>query len=377
MNQPFYIERVVDKQTSLHHANHLTNKTLSEALQSEIDFSLEHNSYVVDLLSMLASRTKELSEKNLEEARSFQFLTETAITQFTDFDSDAELKLLMDQYPTIVHLLEKYKSLFCTVQKGMQPIITIADILVISPKLKRRYYSISSSSLKSPSEVTVTVGTVNIKNSMNVPIRGVCSNYLAEAKPETFVLAEIVESSFRAPPRASCPVIMIATGTGLAPFMGFLGDRKLSMSKHNANLGEWHLFFGCRDNAEVLYSDELRDMESAGAVKLHIAQSRQKGKPKKYVQDVLMDNARQIAKLLLSNAGTHLYICGDVKIAGLCNEACIEILQDAQARSYAACDDNEDGWALAMRRLGTGQCIRGPRCLGRQNHEIGCQKGVE
>lgn len=131
---------------------------------------------------MLAIRTRELSDKNLEEARSFQLLMESAITQFTDFDSDVELKLLMGQYSTIVHLHEKYQSLFCSVQKEIQPIVTIADILVISPKLKHRYYSISSSSLMSLSELSVTVGTVNIKNAMNAPIRGLPGRYIYSCK---------------------------------------------------------------------------------------------------------------------------------------------------------------------------------------------------
>lgn len=329
VEQPFYIERIEKEHTSLHRANHLTNKTLSEALQLYIDFSLEHKSYVVDLLSMLVGRVKELSEQKSQEAQSFQLLAENVISQFIEYESDKELKRLMAQYPTIVHLLEKYQSLFCSSLEGADPIVTIADILVLAPQLKRRYYSISSSSLTSPSEVSITVGVLNVKNEMNTSIRGVCSNYLADVKPDTYILASIVESTFRAPPRWSCPVIMIATGTGLAPFMGFMGDRMLSMPRYNdSNSGEWHLYFGCRNDAEVLYLDKLRSMETEGAIKLHLAQSRQVGRVKKYVQNKLMENGMEIARLLLSEAGTHFYICGDVKIAKLCNEACIDILRE-------------------------------------------------
>ena len=164
-------------------------------LQLHIDFSLEHKSYVVDLLSMLASRTKDLSEQKIQEAQLFQLLAESAVDQFTEYESDKELNLLIAQYPIIVHLLEKYQSLFCSSLEGVDPIVTLADILVLAPQLKHRYYSILSSSLTSPSKISITVAALHIRNEINTSIRGVCSNYLADVKPDTYIIASVVESN--------------------------------------------------------------------------------------------------------------------------------------------------------------------------------------
>ena len=77
---------------------------------------------------------------------------------------------------------------------------------------------------------------------------------------------------------------MIKDGTGLAPFMAFLQERANAMTDSNIGFEKCHLFFGCRSDEEFTYNDQVTQRESAGVVELHLAQTHQKGKPKKYVQ---------------------------------------------------------------------------------------------
>ena len=70
------------------------------------------------------------------------------------------------------------------------------------------------------------------------------------------------------------------------------------------------------------------EWDSSGVMQLHLAQSRQTGKPKQYVQDCLGDDpTRKKIALLLSKPETHVYICGDASMAKSSFEVCIEILQ--------------------------------------------------
>ncbi len=339
IQQTFEIGCTSCDQAFLHRADHLTNKTLKEVLEEHVDFSLDH--YAVGLLSMLLSRLEKASFTTntlMRKAQQFTGLVADAINQYNDLGDFSKIECVIHQYPTVVNLLEEYQELFCVPIgcKASDPLISIADVLVLMSRLKPRYYSISSSANSSPNEVSITVGVVNIRNQCGNLLRGVCSNYLASISMGDMISASIVESTFRAPKSASCPVIMVGTGTGLAPFMGFLGDRCILMReasthsprrKRRGMFGEWHLYYGCRSNDEILYKDKLVKMQSSGVVHLHLAQSRQKGKPNMYVQDKLLENGKEVARILLCKESAHFYICGDAKVARSCSEACIEILK--------------------------------------------------
>jgi len=108
---------------------------------------------------------------------------------------------------------------------------------------------------------------------------------------------------------------------------GFLEDRALMMKTSKNRFSECHYFFGCRNEREVLYHDKLLDWESRGVANLHIGYSRQKGAPKQYVQDLLEDFGPSLASLLLHKDGTHVYICGDARMAKSCTDTCISALQ--------------------------------------------------
>lgn len=123
-------------------------------------------------------------------------------------------------YPTVVDLLET----FAPIAAAAKTPIPLADVLSILPRLHPRLYSISSSPMKSPSIVEVSVGVVNARTSDGIDIRGVCSNYLAKLEPmKDRALVTVRTSSFRAPKDiVNTPMLLVGAGTGLAPLMGFL-----------------------------------------------------------------------------------------------------------------------------------------------------------
>ncbi len=66
----------------------------------------------------------------------------------------------------------------------------------------------------------------------------------------------------------STPLILIATGTGIAPFRSVLLQRAaIAHEAHTRAFGECWLFFGCRNaHEDFLYADELARLQKLGVI---------------------------------------------------------------------------------------------------------------
>lgn len=202
---------------------------------------------------------------------------------------------------SMLDLLEKYEACELPFERFLE---------LLRP-LKPRYYSISSSPRKHPGQASITVGVVRGPARSGLgEYRGVASNYLAERSPDDGIVMFVrtPETRFRLPEDPGKPIIMVGPGTGVAPFRGFLQARA-ALKKEGKELGEAHLYFGCRNDHDFIYRDELEGYEKDGVVTLHTAFSRKEGVPKTYVQHVMTEDAEALISIL--DRGGHLYVCGD------------------------------------------------------------------
>ena len=125
---------------------------------------------------------------------------------------------------------------------------------------------------------------------------------------------------------------MIGPGTGIAPFRGFLQEL------HDTRPGM--LFFGCRNETDFLYKNELQELTSGGnsSIELHVAFSRPTHGQGAYVQDLLWKHRREVWKLLSQKA--HVYVCGDGTMAKDVDRMLCQIAMDgsnttnAEAQSF-------------------------------------------
>ena len=86
---------------------------------------------------------------------------------------------------------------------------------------------------------------------------------------------------FRLDETPNVPILMIAAGSGIAPFIGFL-EKIASIDGKEASL-----IFGCRNEHSHIYKDSMQKRLEEGTLKnLWIAMSREGNK--KYVQDILL-----------------------------------------------------------------------------------------
>ncbi|RJO77183.1 molybdopterin oxidoreductase [Nocardia panacis] len=195
----------------------------------------------------------------------------------------------------------------------------LVDWLTVLKKLRPRQYSISSSPLVSPHEVEVTVGVLRYGR----PARGgVCSTYLADRAADEVPIFLQRAPHFRPPSDPSAPMIMIGPGTGIAPFRGFLHERRaLGATGRN-----W-LFFGEQHAAtNFYYRTELEEMFRGGFLnRLDLAFSRDQ-RERIYVQHRMIEHGAQLWSWLCD--GAHLYVCGDAnRMARDVDEALLHIIR--------------------------------------------------
>ncbi|GAB3458823.1 bifunctional nitrate reductase/sulfite reductase flavoprotein subunit alpha [Kineococcus endophyticus] len=169
--------------------------------------------------------------------------------------------------------------------------------------LQPRQYSISSAPEAHPDEVQLTVSVVRFGD----PVRhGVCSSFLAD-RADGQDLRVFVQPSpaFRPPADPSVPVVMVGPGTGVAPFRGFLQERRA----HGGGGRNW-LFFGERSSAtDWYYREEFEAWRQDGSLtRLSLAFSRDQPE-KVYVQDRMRRQGRELWRWI--DEGAHLYVCGD------------------------------------------------------------------
>ncbi|MEU6143936.1 molybdopterin-dependent oxidoreductase [Streptomyces sp. NPDC047081] len=173
-------------------------------------------------------------------------------------------------------------------------------------RLQPRLYSISSSPLTDPHLVSLTVSVVRYENLAGRARQGVCSPFLADADPDTPVPVHVQRSAhFRPPADPATPMVMVGPGTGVAPFIGFLEQRR-ALGHRGPN---W-LFFGEQHRAtDFYYEEELTGFLADGTLdRLDTAFSRDQ-RAKVYVQDRMREHGPQLWSWLQD--GAHFYVCGD------------------------------------------------------------------
>ncbi|SFL82775.1 molybdopterin oxidoreductase [Nocardia asteroides NBRC 15531] len=183
----------------------------------------------------------------------------------------------------------------------------LVDWLGTLKKLQPRQYSISSSPLTTPDEVQLTVGVVRYGEPAGDTARrgGVCSTFLADRAGAEVPIFLQRAPHFRPPLDPNAPMIMVGPGTGIAPFRGFLHERRAV----GATGRNW-LFFGDQHAAQnFYYRTELEDMFRSGFLtRLDLAFSRDQ-RERIYVQHRMIEHGAELWSWL--REGGYFYVCGD------------------------------------------------------------------
>lgn len=207
---------------------------------------------------------------------------------------------------SIVDVLEK-KAPSCNA-----PLSLYLDQL---PGIPPRWYSATSSpELDGESALQFAFSVVE-KGLATNSLSKLCTQFVKGETPQHEVMliprAADSTSKFRPPPSLETSYIMIGPGTGVAPFRGFLRERSAQLkAQDQKEVGKTMLFFGCRTrDTDFLYKEDLQELEKNGVLNvLDIAFSRE-GPEKVYVQDRLLDRAKEVAEMIQN--GASIFVCGD------------------------------------------------------------------
>lgn len=179
---------------------------------------------------------------------------------------------------------------------------------------KLRLYSIASPHMGDDGKgetVTICVKrAITVNSETGTVYKGVCSSYLCDLKVGDVVkITGPVGKHFILPNKPNVNLIMIATGTGIAPFRAFLKTRYTERAHET---GESWLFFGAQTHKDFLYENEYDAYAKQGSFHLVTAFSREEKNAqggRMYVQHRLQEHADVLFNLL-QNPNTYLFICG-------------------------------------------------------------------
>jgi benzoyl-CoA 2,3-dioxygenase component A len=138
-------------------------------------------------------------------------------------------------------------------------------------------------------------------------VKGPASNYVCDLqKGDQVKVVGPYGSTFLMPNHPGSSLLMICTGTGSAPMRAMTERRRRRMVLKEG--GELMLFFGARRAGELPYFGPLTKLPRE-FIDVNFAFSREPGKPKTYVQDLLRARAQDVVRLLRDDNG-YIYVCG-------------------------------------------------------------------
>lgn len=149
-------------------------------------------------------------------------------------------------------------------------------------------------------------------------INGVCSTYLCDIEPGSQVkITGPVGKEMLLPEDEEANVIMLATGTGIAPMRAYL-RRMFDPAEREKN--GWHfrgkawLFMGAPKTPNLLYDEDLQRYEAEFPDNFRytkaISREQQNAKGgRMYIQDRVLEHADEIFSMI-EDPKTHVYMCG-------------------------------------------------------------------
>ena len=231
--------------------------------------------------------------------------------QLNDLVADNQALQELVQRTPIVDVLHKFPAK-----------LTAEQLVSLLRPLTPRLYSISSSPAEVGEEVHLTVGVVRFEHEGRAR-SGAASSFLADRVEEDGAVRVFVEhnDNFRLPNDATKPIIMVGSGTGVAPFRAFMQQRVVD----EASGKNWLIFGNPHFASDFLYQTEWQQFAKEGFLhKYDFAWSRDQEK-KIYVQDKIRENSTALWQWL--QEGAYFYVCGDAaKMAKDVEQALLEVI---------------------------------------------------
>ncbi|VAH18365.1 unnamed protein product [Triticum turgidum subsp. durum] len=232
-------------------------------------------------------------------------------------------------------------------------------LVQLTPPLKKRAFSISSSPLVHPNQIHLTVSVVSWLTPWKRVRHGLCSTWLAGLSPnegDQLIPCWIRRGSLPRP-RPSVPLLLIGPGTGCAPFRAFVEERA-AQSAADPTTAPVMFFFGCRNqDSDFLYKDFwLKHAQGQGGVLSHekgggFFAAFSRDQPRKvYVQDKIKEQGARVLDMLCSESSkAAIYVAGSS--TGMPADV-TAALEEVLCQEGGVPREDASGWLKDLKRAG-------------------------
>ena len=224
--------------------------------------------------------------------------------------------------------------------------LSLEVLLYNATPMKPRYYSIASSSIKSPDQVILVYRPVRYMTSNGYLREGICTSYLAHkgvtqrGLEDAACLPALVSHNptFRLPRDTQTPVMFIGGGCGIAPIRAFIEER-LALRSMGHDLGPATLFLGFRNPYDEVYQGLVQEALEVGALTESEIAYTSGCNSHGYCQQMLVsDLVRQRGEEVWKHIqdGGHVYVCGGARTFGAAIEATFLDIFQEQSMTFDA-----------------------------------------
>ena len=216
------------------------------------------------------------------------------------------MKEFLSKRYNILDFIKEFNSLKLTFQD-------LADIL---PTILPRFYTCSSSNNKKNNTIELVISLVSWKGPKGDKRYGLTSNYFNELyksksylEKDEFVHINLRESNFTLPEDLSTPMLMMCTGSGIAPFISFLEELEIKKSDKKY---ETYLIYGAMNKKnDFIFEKELEEFKKNGILTEYYTAFSRDQENKIYVQNIFeKEFGKEKLEKLVFEKGMKIYICG-------------------------------------------------------------------
>jgi sulfite reductase (NADPH) flavoprotein alpha-component len=244
-----------------------------------------------------------------------------AATAWAGIAGDAGLSALVQDRAALRAFCAQHQVIDLAIQYRARP--GAADLAGLLQPLQPRLYSIASAQAETDDEVHLTVGILRYQLD-GQERRGGASGFLGERLGEGDPLDVFVAENpaFRLPADGDTPIVLVGSGTGIAPFRAFL--------QHRAAQGDrgrnWLVFGNRHFHRDFLYQADWLRLRKAGLLQRFSPAFSRDTAERLYVQDRLVAEGAELWRWLAE--GARLYVCGATAMEAGVRQALSRIARD-------------------------------------------------